>query len=229
MWKISGWAFPHYGRSSSKAELALFISSQSDTWLHLGFSLITAEVWSIRLKRLHAFHPQGLLCFSGSGQRYGSKHFKRLMFNTFKAEVLENTKLTLWTSVIGTSWYSAISRNMVCYYCWQWRAETKPEHIFLKPYCSSQSGPGTLCSLASLKVARMNYITQTCQSRAVRGEHMSRKRCCYSSTRSFPFLTLPPPVIYWNKNPKPNKTKAPKTLTQKGGGCSFYCHFNGKK
>lgn len=104
MWKISGWAFPHYGRSSSKAELALFISSQSDTWLHLGFSLIIAEVWSVRLKRLHAFHPQGLLCFNGSGQRYGSKHFKLLMFNTFKAEVLENTKLTLWMSEIGASW-----------------------------------------------------------------------------------------------------------------------------
>lgn len=50
-------------------------------------------------------------------------------------------------SVAGTSRYSTVSRNTVCYYCWQWRAETKPEErIFLKPYCSSQSGPGSLFS-----------------------------------------------------------------------------------
>lgn len=39
------------------AELALFIASQNDTWLRLGLSLITAEVWSVKLKRLHAFYP----------------------------------------------------------------------------------------------------------------------------------------------------------------------------
>lgn len=163
-------------------------------------------------------------------------------------------------SVVGTSWYSTILQNIVCYYCWQWRAETKPkEDIFLKPYCSSQSGPGSLCSLASSKVARMNYITQTCQSWAMRGEQVSNLnqawKCCYFSTRSFRFLPLPScsscHILKLKKIPnqtKPNQTKLKKSkknptkktpnqrkwkpskaLTQKGEGSSFFSHFSGQK
>lgn len=148
----------------------------------------------------------------------------------------------------------------MCCYCWQWRAETKPEEdIFLKPYCSSQSGPGSLCSLASSKVARLSYVTQTCQSWPMRGEQVSNlsqvRKCCYFSTRSFPFLTLPSTFLLSctetekkkpqsnkakpdktekkqekpkEKNPNQTKAKLSKSLTQKSEGCSFYCYFSGK-
>lgn len=126
--------------------------------------------------------------------------------------------------MIGTFWYSTVSRNIVCYYCWQWRAETKPEEdIFFKPYCSSLSGLGSLCSLASSKVARMNYITQTCQSWTMRGEQVSNlsqaRKCCYFSTGSFPFLTLPStfllPYTETEKKLQSNKTKLDKTEKKK--------------
>lgn len=137
--------------------------------------------------------------------------------------------------MIGTFWYSTVSRNTVCCYCWQERAETKPEeHIFLKSYCSSQSGPGNLCFCIlkdcqdELRYTNMSVLDY--ERRASVQSRSSKKALPFFPPKSFSFLTLCSPflILYTKtlnktrpqpikkKNPKPNKTNPPKTPYPEG-------------
>lgn len=61
------------------------------------FSLITAEVWSVHLERMHAvFHSWGLLGSEMWGQQCGWTLFRRLTSNTFSAKPAQHINLTTW-------------------------------------------------------------------------------------------------------------------------------------
>lgn len=139
--------------------------------------------------------------------------------------------------MIGTFWYSPVSRNTVCHYCWQWRAKTKPEeHTFLKPYCSSQSGPGNLgsCILKDCQdeLCYTNMSVLDSERRASVPSRSSKKVLLFFP-QEFPisdFTFHIPHIPYWNfkkeqnpQNPTKQKTppnqmkpKPPKALIWKG-------------
>lgn len=66
----------------------------------------------------------------------------------------------------------------------------------------------------------MNYVTQTCQSWAMRGGQVSNlsqaRKCCCFTTRSFPFLTLPSTFLLSETEAEtpPNKTKTKPNQTK---------------
>lgn len=61
------------------------------------FSLITAEVWSVHLERMHAvFYTEGLLRSEMWGQQCGWTLFRRLTSNTFSTKPAQHIKFTTW-------------------------------------------------------------------------------------------------------------------------------------
>lgn len=225
--KNLGLSLPSLQEAWSKAELAQFISSRSGTkWLHLGFSLLTAQVWSVRLERLRTARacsvPGGALaprlralpmlsvsCVLNSGP---GEH--RTKPGGVWDLDLSGSHLFQGIQCAFTAGSGELKQNQKKLFC------------FLKPQCSSQSGPGSLrfCILRGCQgELRYTNVSVVDYGRRASAQSRSSKKVLLVFSQEFPISDFTFHVLLIafrnlrkTQTPNPTKPNPSKALNQEG-------------